>query len=96
MKTTKTKRLTLRQRDFLRAYAENYGNISEAARASGVPRRTVYNWLERSIAFIEACDRIMDEVFDFAMERLFELIRKGSVRATIFFLKTYCKDRSYC
>lgn len=85
-----------RQQCFLRAYAATLGNLSEAAKMAGVPRRTVYNWMNNDEQFENARSLSVETALDFAESMLFEKIRKGNVRAIIFFLKTRGKSRGYC
>lgn len=42
-----------RKKRFLAAYAQR-GNISQAAKAAGVPRRTIYGWREHDEGFVLA------------------------------------------
>jgi Homeodomain-like domain len=81
-----------RKKRFLAAYARR-GNISQAAKAAGVPRRTVYEWREHDEAFvlalaeaeIEAKDAVELEIRRRAIEGwndpVYQMgVRVGSIR----------------
>jgi len=87
--------LTPRQQVYLRAYAKSYGSITKACKKSGIPRRTVYNWLQTSQEFANESSRVMEEIKDFVEEKLLEQIGSGNFRATKFFLEHKAKDRGY-
>jgi predicted DNA-binding transcriptional regulator AlpA len=71
------------------------GIVSSACEALGISRTTYYKYYKADEQFKEQVDSIGDEAIDFVESRLFELIRKGNVAATIFFLKTKGKKRGY-
>lgn len=71
------------------------GFIAEAARQAIVPRRNVYNWLRNDPLFREVFNEVKETFIDFAKCKLLEKIEKGNVRAIIFYLRTYAKDRGY-
>jgi len=73
----------------------NLGIVSSACEALGISRTTYYKYYKADERFKEQVDSIGDEAIDFVESRLFELIRKGNVAATIFFLKTKGKKRGY-
>lgn len=86
---------TRRQMHFLRAYRSAMGIISDASEASGVPRRTVYNWLQNIPAFKQACAEISEETVDMVENALMKLVEARNERAIIFYLKTKGRSRGY-
>ena len=84
---------------FLQALKLNLGNITEACKASNVPRRTYYNWKESYELFKEECDNVPEELLDLAEHSLLSEIQdkttKNHITAVIFFLKTKGKKRGY-
>lgn len=87
--------LSFRQRQFLRAFFRSLGDVSKAARAAGIPRRTYYNWIKDNLVFKLAVEEVKEENIDFAIGKLFELMEKGNAKATIYYLKTHGKSRGY-
>lgn len=88
-------RFETRQRLFLTAYRRNMGNVSKAAKAAGVPRRTFYNWRVNDAAFAEECRMIDEAHLDLAESKLLGLIEQGNERAIIFYLKNKGQSRGY-
>lgn len=86
---------TRRQTRFLSAYRNAMGIISDACEASRTPRRTVYNWMQDSPGFKQACEDVKEEVLDMAENAFFKLVEAGNERAIIFFLKTKGRSRGY-
>lgn len=84
-----------RQQRFLMAYRRNMGNVSQAAKRVGVPRRTFYNWRSTNPEFADACTMIDEAHLDLAESKLFALIEGGNERAIIFYLKTKGRSRGY-
>jgi len=88
-------RTKLAQAKFLKAYVDNYGIISRAAKAAGIHRRTFYVWKEDEdflseleIAEEEAKDKLEFAVFDTAVQR-------ANPTLLIFLSKTKLADRGY-
>jgi len=90
-----TLHFTPRQQRFLQAYELHAGNVSEAAKAVGIPRRTVYNWFDTIPMFKDACRDADEQILDLAEAKLFEKIDAGSERAIIFYLRTKGRFRGY-
>ena len=80
---------------FLQALKLNLGNITEACKASNVPRRTYYNWVDADEEFKHSCKDVEESLLDLAENRLLEKIDKYDITAIIFFLKTKGKKRGY-
>ncbi len=99
-----------RQGEFLQIFENNMCSVSKSCRASKVPRRTYYNWLEDPSFAQEIEDKIQD-MKDFGEDQLKVLMRgipkldnekkligwnvKPDTAAVIFFNKTQNKDRGY-
>ncbi len=67
---------------------ERRGSISEAAKACGVGRRTVYDERARNVAFDEAVRDVVEGCIEEVESTLYERARSGeNITATIFFLK---------
>ncbi len=84
-----------RRKQFLMALVKCHGVISDACKASGVSRRTVYSWIDIDEEFNQALSLIQIESVDFAESKLFENIGRGYEASIIFFLKTRGKGRGY-
>ena len=76
------------KKELISALRSNLGVVSNACEALGISRTTYYKYYKADERFKEQVDGIGDEAIDFVESHLFELIRKGNVAATIFFLKT--------
>ena len=100
----------IRQAEFLQIFENNMCSVSKSCRASKVPRRTYYNWLEDP-AFAEQIEDKIQDMKDFGEDQLKVLMRgipkldeaskligwnvKPDTAAVIFFNKTQNKDRGY-
>jgi len=84
-----------RKKTYLRALIASHGVISDACKASGVCRPTVYNWMEKDVDFMQALTTIEEDAIDFAESQLYKNISKGYEASLIFFLKTRGKKRGY-
>ena len=67
MASARTNRTPKKRAAFLAELAQR-GNVSDAAAASGLPRRTVYEWRADDAAFAADWDTALDEAAD-TMER---------------------------
>lgn len=90
-----SRRLNARQMRFLEAYKKSMCNLSLAATMAGIPRRTVYNWLNTDADFKVKYDGAMQEVHDFVESQLLKQISRGNNKAIKFYLLTKCKHRGY-
>lgn len=80
---------------FLDALEKSLGVVTQACMATGIPRRTVYNWLRDDPKFKADVDELSQVAVDFAESQLFQKIKKGDTIAIIFYLKTKGKARGY-
>lgn len=87
--------LSKSQKAFLTVLASNLGNVSDAARQTGLGRRIHYKWLEASDEYKGFYDEINDIAIDFVEGKLQGNINNGDVVSILFYLKTKGKKRGY-
>lgn len=80
---------------FLSVFEKKAANVSAAAAACNITRRTFYYWKENDPEFAEKVKEIEDSLLDFAESKLLEKVQEGDLTAIIFTLKTKGKDRGY-
>ena len=89
----KKKRYTVKQVEAaLRATA---GIQSAAAAALGCSPSTVHNYVKRFKTLQKVIPEIKEEILDLAEGRLITQIKKGNMRAIIFYLRTQGRSRGY-
>lgn len=93
--TTDKKRMTKKQKDYLKILKGTAGLVSPAADKFGINRSTHYLWIRKYEGFKEAVDDISDSMIDFTEGQLFNLIKEGEPSAVYFFLKCKAKNRGY-
>ena len=71
------------------------GNIAAVARAYGVSRGTVYNWIDASAGCRQALDDARETMLDNAESILYKKVLEGSTPELLFFLKTQGRNRGY-
>ena len=72
------------------------GNIYEVCKATGINRRTIYNWIDKYPEFKEGVEDIREIIIDNVETSLYKnATEKNNVIAQIFFLKTQAKHRGY-
>jgi len=71
------------------------GNISEVCKATGISRRTFYDWKEQYPEFRDGVEDVVEAVIDTVESALYKGILEGNVTAQIFFLKCRAKHRGY-
>jgi DNA-binding phage protein len=87
--------LTEKQREFLDVFINSaLGNVSVAAKATGIRRETYYKWLQNPI-FKATAAEARERRKDFIESALDARIKAGDTAAIIFAAKTVCKDRGY-
>lgn len=72
-----------------------HGIVSDACKSVGVSRVTYYEYYNKDPEFKKAIDEIENTVIDYVEGKLFKLIEKCDVAATLFYLKTKGKKRGY-
>ena len=84
--------------DFLQAYEKSLGVLKTACEATGMCRKTIWEWRKKYPEFDEACHECEETAIDFVESRMFKKIDtggKGSESLIIFYLKTKAKHRGY-
>ena len=84
--------------DFLQAYEKSLGVLKTACEATGMCRKTIWEWRKKYPEFDEACHECEETAIDFVESRMFKKIdkgEKGSESLMIFYLKTKAKHRGY-
>jgi hypothetical protein len=87
--------LTKSQKAFLISFEKKACNVSQASKAVGVDRRTVYRWITSNVSFKEKYDDIMEGMIDMAESALYTNMMAGKETSLIFFLKTRGRNRGY-
>lgn len=77
------------------AMKKSLGIVSTACAEVGINRWTHYDWLKNDEEYKAEIESISESVIDFAESKLHQLIDKGDVASTIFYLKTKGKKRGY-
>ena len=83
------------KKQFLAAIEGSGGIVLLVARRLSCHPQTVNEYLNRDPELREQLDREKECMIDAAESTLMNLIKKGSIPATIFFLKTRGRDRGY-
>lgn len=85
----------INKKALLEALGKSMGNVASACRATGLSRQTFYRYRDEDPEFRLALEDIKEDSKDFAESSLFQQIKDKNTTATIFYLKTKCKDRGY-
>ena len=80
---------------FLEIFEKSACNISVACKKLNISRTTFYQWREQDSSFAEEMHNLIEAEKDYAETTIKKFMREGNLTATIFFLKTQCKDRGY-
>lgn len=83
------------KKELVEAMEHCNGIITDACKSVGVSRVTYYDYYNKDKEFKKAIDEIEGVVIDYVEGKLFKLIDKGDVAATLFYLKTKGKNRGY-
>ena len=84
--------------DFLIAYEKALGVLKTACEATGMCRKTIWEWRKKYPEFDDACHECEEVALDFVESSMFKKIDKGgkgSESLIIFYLKTKAKHRGY-
>ena len=87
--------LSLKKQAMLEALEKSLGIVTTAAKATGINRRTHYEWLRTDPDYKKACEELAEVPLDFAESALHKQIKNGNAASTIFFLKTRGRARGY-
>lgn len=74
----------------------SFGNLSATARALGCSRSDLVEAIAASPELQAAVQEARETLVDVAEARLLDLVRKGDVTATAFYLKTKGRNRGWC
>lgn len=80
---------------FLVMLDEHLGIISYAAQQVGIPRRTIYEWMEQDLDFQRKVKEIDHKQLDFVERKLLENVKNNDTRAITFYLSTKGRGRGY-
>lgn len=84
--------------DFLTSYEKSLGVLKVACEATGMCRKTIWEWRKKYPEFDERCHECEEVAIDFVESSMFKKIErgtKGSESLIIFYLKTKGKSRGY-
>jgi hypothetical protein len=84
-----------RQYLFIYAYVTGNYQITEACRRVGISLRTFYKWRDSDSDFAQLFGEVMEAKKDLCESHLWRLVKEGSEAATIFSVKSLCKDRGF-
>ena len=85
----------MRKNDVIDAIQKYNGNISAVARAFGVSRAAIYDYINKKPELKKMIQDERDAMVDSAESELYKLIKRGNLTALIFYLKTQGKQRGY-
>ena len=80
---------------FLQIFRKQAGNVTEAAKAANITRKTYYEWCRDDPAFAEAADDVKETLLDFTESKLMKNIDDGKEISIFFYLKCKGKARGY-
>jgi hypothetical protein len=86
---------SLRKQAMLVALERSVSVVSSACRMVKVSRLTHYRWMKQDSRYRLAVQDLEDEALDLVESKLLVSIDRGSVTATIFYLKTKGRKRGY-
>jgi predicted transcriptional regulator len=72
-----------------------HGNMAAVARAFGVTRPAVYNYIHRHPTLVEVLKECRETMKDHAESALYSAVFDKEAWAVCFYLKTQAKDRGY-
>jgi hypothetical protein len=84
-----------RQHLFLYAFVNGNFRITEACRRIGISVREYDQWRQEDEDFARLFKEVLEAKKDLCESHLLGLVKKGSEAATIYSVKTLCKDRGY-
>ncbi len=90
-----SKKERFKAREIIAALDEAGGYVSQTAALLCCSSVTVYNYAKKYPTVRAAWDNIKESRHDFVENSLHKQIKDGNTTATIFYLKTQCKQRGY-
>ncbi|KKT30745.1 MAG: hypothetical protein UW18_C0011G0006 [Microgenomates group bacterium GW2011_GWF1_44_10] len=85
----------MKKQDLVDAIHKYNGNISAIARAFGITRSAIYDYIEKRPELKDIIQDERESILDDAESELFKQAKRGNLSALIFFLKTQGKKRGY-
>ena len=85
----------MKKQDLVDATHKYNGNISAIARAFGITRSAIYDYIEKRPELKDIIQDERESILDDAESELFKQAKRGNLSALIFFLKTQGKKRGY-
>lgn len=85
----------IRKTKLLAALEKTMGVVTIACANAEIPRQTYYDWIDEDEKFAKDVQELKGVALDFAESKLFSMIDKESVPATIFYLKCKGRERGY-
>ena len=97
MNNKTNKDINLQKRNFLVAYGDTFGNVSEACRITGIARSAFYRWKEEDKKFQKALEEVdpKESFKDFVELAAVKKIKEGDTAMIIFAAKSKLKDRGW-
>jgi hypothetical protein len=92
---TDAKRIEANKEKLLNALVLSLGVVTTACKKAKLSRDTFYTYYNEDKEFARLADETKDIALDTVESELFKQIKRGSVPATIFFLKTKGQERGY-
>jgi len=91
------KDINLQKRNFLVAYGDTFGNVSEACRITGIARSAFYRWKDEDEKFQKALAEVdpKESFKDFVELAAVKKIKEGDTTMIIFAAKSKLKDRGW-
>jgi len=86
---------SFRQYLFIYAMTMSGFQITRACKRIGIPVKTFEKWKRYDAEFATLFKQIVEAKKDLCESHLLRLVKKGSEAATIYSVKTLCKDRGY-
>ena len=89
--------INLQKRNFLVAYGDTFGNVSEACKLTNISRTTFYRWKDEDELFANALEEVnpKESFKDFVELKAIKKLNEGDTAMIIFALKSKCKDRGW-
>jgi hypothetical protein len=89
--------IDIKKEAFIKAYQNNFGNVTQSVDAVGVTRSAYYKWVKDDPKFLAKLEAVEPKEIkkDFIETALMRKIREGDTAAIIFASKTQLKDRGY-
>ena len=84
-----------RKEALLQVLNKTLGNITAACKVVGINRATFYNYVRADPDFAAAVKEVDEVCLDAAVDSLFQQMREGNAKATIFYLEKKGRSRGF-